>query len=173
MAGGLGDFEQVFLWGFVCFGVFLFCILGTLFCLQSLCMHTKSLQSFSGLWPMDCSPPGSSVHGILQSRLLEWVVLPCPPPGDLFNPGIKLASLMSPAWAGGFFTTSATWEAHEALGPIYSFYQAVALPRSSRQALASFCRHGWFQCQLSFQRLCGIIIICMVSPVLLECPHPC
>ena len=26
--------------------------------------------------PMDCSPPGSSVHGILQARILDWVVLP-------------------------------------------------------------------------------------------------
>ena len=26
--------------------------------------------------PMDCSPPGSSVHGILQARILEWVVMP-------------------------------------------------------------------------------------------------
>ena len=26
--------------------------------------------------PMDCSPPGSSVHGILQARMLEWVALP-------------------------------------------------------------------------------------------------
>ena len=31
--------------------------------------------------PMDCNPPGSSVHGILQARILEWVA--CPPPGDL------------------------------------------------------------------------------------------
>ena len=37
--------------------------------------------------PMDCSPPGSSVHGILQARTLEWVA--CPPPGDLPDPGIK------------------------------------------------------------------------------------
>ena len=36
---------------------------------------------------MDCSPPGSSVHGILQARILEW--LPCPPPGDLPDPGIE------------------------------------------------------------------------------------
>ena len=36
---------------------------------------------------MDCSPPGSSVHGIFQARILEW--MPCPPPGDLSNPGIK------------------------------------------------------------------------------------
>ena len=32
-----------------------------------------------------------------------------PPPGDLPDPGIERASLMSPAWTGGFFTTSATW----------------------------------------------------------------
>ena len=37
------------------------------------CMHVKSLQSCVTLCdPMDCSPPGSSVHGILQARILEW-----------------------------------------------------------------------------------------------------
>ena len=40
-----------------------------------------------------------------QSNVL--FLKPCPPPGDLPNPGIKLMSLMSPALAGGFFTTSA------------------------------------------------------------------
>ena len=38
--------------------------------------------------PMDCSLPGSSVHGILQARILEWV-LPFSPPGDLPDPGIE------------------------------------------------------------------------------------
>ena len=38
--------------------------------------------------------------------------LPCPSPGDLPDPGIEPASLMFPALAGGFFTTSTTWEAH-------------------------------------------------------------
>ena len=38
------------------------------------------------------------------SRQEYWSELPCPPPGDLPNPGIKLTSLMSPAWAGSFFT---------------------------------------------------------------------
>ena len=42
-----------------------------------------------------------------------WRELPCPPPGDLPDPGIKPESLMSPAQAGGFFTTKATWEAPE------------------------------------------------------------
>ena len=41
-----------------------------------------------------------------------WSGLPFPPPGDLLDPGIKPTPLMSPALAGGFFTTSATWEAH-------------------------------------------------------------
>ena len=39
--------------------------------------------------PMDCSLPGSSVHGILQARILEWVAMPPHPPGDLPNLGIE------------------------------------------------------------------------------------
>ena len=37
--------------------------------------------------PMDSSSPGSSVHGILQARILEW--LPFPSPGDLPNSGVE------------------------------------------------------------------------------------
>ena len=40
-----------------------------------------------------------------------WSGMPCSPPGDLPNPGTEPASLMSPVLAGGFFTTSITWEA--------------------------------------------------------------
>ena len=40
-----------------------------------------------------------------------WSGLPCPPPGDLPNPGIEPKHPVSPALAGGFFTTSTTWEA--------------------------------------------------------------
>ena len=43
------------------------------------------------------------------SRQKYWSDLPCPPPGDLPDPGIKSASLMSPTLAGGFFTTNATY----------------------------------------------------------------
>ena len=45
------------------------------------------------------------------SREEYWSELPCLPPADLPDPGIKPTSLRSPALAGGFFTTSATWEA--------------------------------------------------------------
>ena len=44
---------------------------------------------------MDCILPGSSVHGVLQARVLEWVALPSP--GDLPNPGIKPRSPASKA----------------------------------------------------------------------------
>ena len=77
--------------------------------------------------PMDCNPPGSSIHGISQVRVLEW--LPFPSPGDLPDPGIEP---VSPALAGRFCTTeslrnitdtqisvtaqmlvsSATWQGH-------------------------------------------------------------
>ena len=40
------------------------------------CVHAKSLQSCPTLCDLvDCSPPGSSVHGILQARILEWVAI--------------------------------------------------------------------------------------------------
>ena len=57
--------------------------------------------------PVDCSPPGSSVHGILRATLLRG--LPFPPPGDLPDPGIEPTSLTFHALASEFFTTSATY----------------------------------------------------------------
>ena len=50
---------------------------------------------------MDCSPPDSSVRGILQVRTLEWVAISYP--GDLLDPGIKPKSLTSPALADRCF----------------------------------------------------------------------
>ena len=70
------------------------------------CVGAKLLQSCPSLCnPMDCSPPGHSVHGILQARILEWVAMtssrgPSWPRDWTFT---------SPALAGGFFTPSATW----------------------------------------------------------------
>ena len=51
----------------------------------------KSLQSCPTLCdPIDGSPPGSPIPGILQARILEWVAMS--PPGDLPDPGIELIS---------------------------------------------------------------------------------
>jgi len=68
------------------------------------CLVTQSYLTLCH--PMECSPPGSSLHGIFQARILDE--LSFPPPGDLPNPGIKPASLRSSASAGRFFSTSAT-----------------------------------------------------------------
>ena len=55
------------------------------------------------------------------SRQECWSGFPCPPPGDLPDPGLS-PCLMSPALAGGFFTTSATWGA-----PLSLFYPSPKL----------------------------------------------
>ena len=63
--------------------------------------------------PLDCSLPGSSVHGSFQARVLEWDAmqwLPFPPLGDLPNLRIKPKSPVSPTLAGRFLTTSTAWE---------------------------------------------------------------
>ena len=61
-------------------------------------MCAKKLQSHLTLCYLDCSPPGSSVHGF--SRQEYWNGLPCPPLEDLPNPGIEPMSHESPALAG-------------------------------------------------------------------------
>ena len=76
------------------------------------CMHAKSLQSCPALCNrMDCSPPGSSVHVILQGRILEWSAMPFSRGPSQSRDG-TCVSPTSPALAGRFFSTSATWEAH-------------------------------------------------------------
>ena len=54
-----------------------------------------------------CSLPGSSIHGIFQARTLEWVAMPSS--RGSYQP--RGWTLLSPALAGRFFTTSTTWEA--------------------------------------------------------------
>jgi len=64
-------------------------------------------HSFATLWTVASHAPlsiGLSWHEYYSG-------LPFPPPGDLPNPGIEPMSLMIPALAGRFFTTTATWEA--------------------------------------------------------------
>ena len=58
-------------------------------------------------WTVACQAPLS--RGFSKQEF--WSGLPCSPPGDLPDPGIKPTFLTSPALAGGFFTTSATWDA--------------------------------------------------------------
>ena len=80
-------------------------LFGDIYLIYSL--HAKSFQLCPTVCdPIDCSSPDSSGHWILQARILDGLL--CPLPGDLTNAGIDPAS---PTLEGGFFTTSATWEA--------------------------------------------------------------
>ena len=54
----------------------------------ALCAVTQSCLTLCN--PVDCSPPGTSVYGISQARMMEWVAIPSP--GDLTEPGIKPVS---------------------------------------------------------------------------------
>ena len=68
---------------------------------------------------MDYSPPGSSVHGILQARILEWVAMSSSRESS-WPRGRSLSLFKFPALAGGFFMSSTTWEAlHVYLYPNY------------------------------------------------------
>ena len=69
--------------------------------------HFSRVRLFATLWAV--AHQASLSMGF--SRQEYWRGLSCPSPGDLPKPGIKPASLLSPEFAGGFFTTSATWEA--------------------------------------------------------------
>ena len=88
-------------------------------------MHAQMLSHFNCVWlfsnPMDCSLPGSSIHGILQARILEWVALP----------SFKGSSWPSPALAARLFNTSATCEAHFVLycNVIFFFLQMTQIPQ--------------------------------------------
>ena len=66
---------------------------------DDVCVCAQSLSHVQIFVTLDCSPPGSCVHGISQARILLF-----PPPGDLPNPGIKHSIPWSSALADGFFT---------------------------------------------------------------------
>jgi len=76
----------------------------------------RCVQLFATLWTV-CNAPGSSVHGILQARILEWVAIF--PPGDLPNPGIKNVIPVSPESQDSLLLSH--WEAL-ALSIIYLFH---------------------------------------------------
>ena len=69
------------------------------------------IQLFAAPWTIACWAPLSM--GFFRQEY--WSGLPCHPPGDLPDPGMESASLMSPALAGKFCTTSTTWFRYQVL----------------------------------------------------------
>ena len=68
-----------------------------------MCVCARAQSCLTLCDPWDCSLPGSSVHGIFQARILEWVAIVYSRGSS--QPWIEPSSLVSPASAGGFFIT--------------------------------------------------------------------
>ena len=99
------------------------------------CACSVSQSCLTPCKPTDCSPPGSSVHGISRQEYRSG--LPVPSPGDRPDPGMEPEPLVSPVLAGGFFTTMPPGKCyqnhiqglleHKALGPILRASDSVSL----------------------------------------------
>ena len=85
----------------------MFCVCVSM-CVSMCISHSSHVQLFVTLWTV----AGQAPLSIGFARQEYWNGFPCSSPGGLPHPGIKPASLTSPALAGEFFTTSTTWEAH-------------------------------------------------------------
>ena len=97
-------------------------------------MCVKLIQSCPSVCdPVDCSPPGSSVHGILQARILEWVAMP-----SSKGSSQHWDQTLSPALAGGVFNTSATWEARNLWPNLRAADRGGSSPRPPTSTLLDF-----------------------------------
>ena len=98
------------------------------------CVCAQLLQSCRTVCnPMDCSPPdsasppGSSVHGILQARTREWVAMSSSRGTSQPRDQTQISHI-SPALAGRFFTTSTTWEAPSTVPKGYKTVLGIVQP---------------------------------------------
>ena len=80
--------------------------------LKMVCVYIFVTQSCPALWNLiDCSPPGSSDHGILQARILEWIAISFSRASSQPRDQTRVSCI-----AGWFFTV---WAAREALNVVY------------------------------------------------------
>ena len=84
------------------------------FSLKYAYVHAKSLQFCLALCsPMDCNPPGSSVHAVFQTRILQWVAMPSSRGCFQLRDQNRVSCI-----AGGFVTAEAPREAHWKIHPL-------------------------------------------------------
>ena len=92
-------------------------------------------QSYPTIWDaMDCCPLGSSVHGISQTRILEWVPFP--------SPGMKPTFLCLPHWQADFLPLELPWVLITAVWPKYWSFSFIISPSNEYSGLISF-RMDW------------------------------
>ena len=109
------------------YGILLYCrtylkkyIQFNIFLVPWVLCYAKSLQLCPALYkPMDCIACQAPLS-MGFPRQEYWSGLPCSPPGDLPDPGIELASLLSSALASRISITSSTWEAHTLYVMVYA-----------------------------------------------------
>ena len=97
---------------------------------------------------MDCNPPGLSVHGILQARILEWVAIPSPE--DLPDPGTEPGSRTVHVWAtreapgksGRCHLWGITWAGHHAQLSTPPSFSVITTALTLGLLLPPFCRFG-------------------------------
>ena len=96
------------------------------------------------------------------SRQEYWSGLPCPPPGDFPDSGIQPVSLASSALAGGFFTTSTTWEAQ-----FLMYIQVIVIQLFIHTHTHTHFFNILFHCDLSLNvehsSLCSVVGLCCLS----------
>ena len=99
-------FRYIHICMYMCVYVYIYMCVCVCVCVKVKVLVTQSVQFFVTPWTVAHQAPMSM--GFFSQ--VYWIGSPCPPPGDLSDPGIELTPLMSPALAGRFFTTSTTWE---------------------------------------------------------------
>ena len=106
------------------------------------CVRATSLQSCPAICgPTDCSPPGFFVHRILHAGVLEWVAMPSSRGPSQPRDQTRLSYVL----AGGFSTTSATWQPHTKLRPAS---KPLPLLRPPPGSLSHPSSQSSFQCTL-------------------------
>ena len=83
--------------------------------------------------PMDCSPPGSSVHGILQARILEWVAYPFSGGSSRPRNPARVSCI-----AGRFFTTEPPHPPSQILAPILDLLDTHSSAQTSKKLRPGF-----------------------------------
>ena len=104
-----------------------------------ICWHEKWSESEShsvvsdSCNRMDCSPPGSSVHGILQARTLEWVAIPFSRESSWPRDRTWVSCI-----AGGFFTIWATRKAHDGTCSFYNNFSRLCKSLKSLNSVKGY-----------------------------------
>ena len=98
--------------------------------------------------PMDCSPPDSSVHGLLQATILKWVAMPSSRGSS--DPGIEPMSLVSPSMAGSFF-----------------YHQQPCMWEAQRNKLYCACMTQWTGRKPLFRGQCELFAFSLFQAVLI------